>query len=204
MIAMAICSISISPDKVLSPSTQGLIEAFLDACAAERGSSHNTLSAYRRDLVAFFLSLRVCPTDVTPDHITAYIQSLYANTPELKAATHARKLSALRQFFGFLREEERIKTNPTQHIPMPRKDKRIPKYLSEDEVMRLMDALDTQDKESVRLLAILELLYATGLRVSELVTLPLSAYSDAHKLMASGHPPVLRVMGKGKRNVWFP
>lgn len=185
-------------------STWGMIEAFLDTCAAERGSSHNTLLAYARDLVSFFTQCPHDPRAITHDHIITYIQHLYAHDPHMKAATHARKLSALRQFFGFLREENHITKNPTHHIPMPRKDKRLPKYLSGDEVIQLIDALDTTDKESVRLLAILELLYATGLRVSELVTLPFSAYTDAHNVFIRGQTPLLRVRGKGHKERIVP
>lgn len=119
----------------------------------------------------------------------------------LTAATTARKLSAFRQFYNFLYEEGLVAENPTTHIESPKRGRPLPRVLSEDDVNRLLDevaarAAKKPDVRNLRLVALVELLYATGLRVSELVSLPLAA--------ATGERDFIIVKGKGGRERMVP
>jgi integrase/recombinase XerD len=140
-----------------------LIESFLDMMSAERGASRNTIAAYRRDLLDFRHEAR----RATRDDVKAHLASLKA----LAASSQARKLSALRQFFGFLYAEGIRKDDPTSALEAPKRTRPLPKVLSRADV----DALSVAAKDDLRLECIVELLYAAGLRVSELVSLPLRA-----------------------------
>lgn len=176
----------------------GRIDAFLEMLAAERGAARNTLDAYRRDLrdASAFLEGRGRKLEAaTPAELQAYMEQLSANG--LSARTAARRLSALRQFFRFLLGEGWRDEDPTAQLESPRQGRRLPKVLSEAEVDRLLAAARAkQGPEGVRLVALLELLYATGLRVSELVGLPYSAVAR--------EPEMLLVRGKGGRERLVP
>lgn len=151
------------------------IEAFLDMMLAERNAAANTRAAYARDLgdaAAFLARKKIELADANDDNIRVYLSSLGKNA----AKTQARRLSALRQFFRFLCSEKIRKEDPTSSIDAPKLGRSLPKYLSEKEVARLIsEAQRAPGREGLRLRAMLELLYAAGLRVTELVTLPLSA-----------------------------
>jgi len=151
-----------------------LLENFLDMMSAERGASRNTLDAYRRDLADLAATLAKRKSDfrtATRDDIKHYFASLDA-----ARSSQARKLSALRQFFVFLYSEAIRKDDPTASIEAPRRKRPLPKILSPEDVIKLIEAAGEDDtSEALRLTAMLEILYAAGLRVSELVTLPLSA-----------------------------
>lgn len=171
--------------------------------AAERGAAVNTLAAYRRDLDDFlrFIAgsgngdLDRAALAVTTETVRDYMSHL--SDSGLAASTASRRLSALRQFFGFLFIEAIRTDDPTAVIDSPRRARPLPKVLSEDEVDRLLAAARAiAGADGLRLTAMLELLYATGLRVSELVTLPLSA--------ALRDPSVLIVRGKGGRERMVP
>lgn len=176
----------------------GRIDAFLEMLAAERGAARNTLDAYRRDLrdASAFLEGRGRKLEAaTSAELQAYMEQLSANG--LSARTAARRLSALRQFFRFLLGEGWRDEDPTAQLESPRQGRRLPKVLSEAEVDRLLAAARAkQGPEGVRLVALLELLYATGLRVSELVGLPYSAVAR--------EPEMLLVRGKGGRERLVP
>lgn len=156
-----------------------LIESFLDMMSAERGAADNTLEAYNRDLSDFTgwlaaksLSLR----SAGRDDIRAYLAVLSASGTA--GSSQARKLSALRQFFGFLYADGVRSDDPTVAIEAPRRGRPLPKILSREEMQALLGAAERQaekDEEGIRLLCIVEMLYASGLRVSELATLPLHA-----------------------------
>lgn len=173
-------------------------DAFLEMLAAERGAAANTLEAYRRDLEHcedFLGGRRKSLGDAATEDLRAYLQALSASG--MAPRTAARRLSALRQFFRFLYEDRLRGDDPTTGLESPRQGRSLPKILSEVEVDRLLDtARADPSPEGLRLLALLELLYATGLRVSELVSLPLSA--------TARDPRVLLVRGKGGRERLVP
>ncbi len=170
---------------------------------AERGAAGNTLAAYRRDLDDFLGFIAKdgngdaddVALGVTTETVRDYMS--YLSDCGLAASTASRRLSALRQFFGFLFVEGIRPDDPTAVIDSPRRARALPKILTEQEVDRLLvSARSVSGAEGLRLTAMLELLYATGLRVSELVTLPLSA--------ALRDPSVLIVRGKGGRERMVP
>ncbi|HEY5237484.1 MAG TPA: site-specific tyrosine recombinase XerD [Rhizomicrobium sp.] len=173
------------------------IEAFLDMMSAERGASRNTLSAYRRDLLDFAGSLKgrgLVPA--ARDDVKKYLQSLSASG--MAGSSQSRKLSALRQFFAFAYREGMRTDDPTENIDAPRRERPLPKILSQADIKKLIAAAH-KDKgktpEGKRLIAIVEILYAAGLRVSELVTLPVaSARNDK----------MIFVRGKGQKERMAP
>ena len=180
-----------------------LAEAFLEMIAAERGGSRNTLAAYRRDLEDFRAATGKLGA-ATAAEVRAYLSGLAGRG--YAATSQARRLSALRQFFRFLLAEGLRDDDPTGTAERPKPRRGLPKLLSVADVDRLLDAARTHACASdlsppkrltaLRLLALLELLYATGLRVSELVSLPASA--------GRGERPFIAVRGKGGRERLVP
>ncbi len=171
------------------------VESFLDMMAAERGVSPNTLDAYRRDLSHFDSFLTGAISNSQSDDLRRYLVHLHAS--ELSPRTMARRLSCLRQFFKFLFAEQIRSDDPTSVLDSPRQGLRLPKYLDETEVNRLLDISRQGGSPSrLRLIAIIELLYATGLRVSELAALPKAAVVRDR--------PVLIVRGKGNKERMVP
>ena len=173
--------------------------------AAERGAAPNTLEAYRRDLEGFadVLQRRGRGLQETgPDDITAHLKQL--SESGLAASSRARQLSALRQLFRFLVNEGAIAEDPTQGIAGPKLGRALPRTLSVAEVEKLLECargrtvgLSGRDRvRALRLHALLEVLYATGMRVSELVSLPRS--------VLRGDPRVLTITGKGGRQRLVP
>jgi len=167
----------------------GHIEAFLEMLAAERGAARNTLAAYQADLEdfsGFLRAKRVAPGQAQARQVGAYIESLAG--AGLSARTQARRLSALRQFFLFLLREGIRTDNPAAERATPRLPQSLPKYLSEAEVDQLLQtARELPGRPGLKASAGLEILYATGLRVSELLALPGGALStDAAVLMVKG------------------
>ena len=160
-------------------SDAGLIESFLDMMSAERGVAANTLSAYARDLgdLSGYLAAkgegaRSCSRDSVRKHLASLSAS------GLAASTQARHLSALRQFFSFLYQEGVRGDDPTTSLDAPKRARPLPKILSRKDVDALIaEAMRQAEKssEGVRLLCMIEMLYGGGLRVSELVSLPLSS-----------------------------
>lgn len=174
------------------------IEAFLEMCAAERGASKNTLEAYARDLKDFagFLARRkLKPEAADTKTIRAYLGRLA--DAGLAPRTQARRLSAIRQFHRFLYGEGVRGDDPCQTIDAPGLGRPLPKLLSEDDVERLIEAAHAATgPEGLRLAALVEALYATGMRVSELVGLPLAAVKR--------DPRFLLVRGKGGKERIVP
>lgn len=150
------------------------IEAFLEMMAAERGASDNTLAAYRRDLADASGHLAGRLADAATQDLRTYMESVAAHG--FTATTQARKLSTLRQFFKFLYAEGLRGDDPTGTLDRPKKARPLPKVLSEAETGALLDRAAEEarggEMAALRLHALLETLYATGLRVSELVSLP--------------------------------
>ncbi len=186
----------------MSKAAQPQIVLFLDMMDAERGASHNTRSAYGRDLesLAGFLATRKTDLEHADENdLQSYMRWL--NAQGLAASTAARHLSCLRHFYKFLLLEEIRADNPTEGIHRPRTQRPLPKLLSLAETEALIEAAyalpQKTDKDiAVRLRAIclIEVLYATGLRVSELVSLPRAAMDG----------PLLIVRGKGGRDRAVP
>lgn len=176
------------------------IAAFLDAQAAERGAATNTQLAYARDLADFtdWLAGRASSlSDATKADVENYL--VHCDAQGLAKSTRARRLSAIRQLYRFCFEEGFRSDNPAVQISGPGRDKRLPKTLSTEEVDRLLDAAAAHGRnpaERERNICLMQLLYATGMRVSELVSLPLSS--------AKGDPRMLLIRGKGGKERMVP
>ena len=180
---------------VMTASAERWIEAFLEMLAAERGSASNTIQAYRRDLADFVEHLAGDLVEAEKEDICAYLAALADGG--MAASTAARRLSALRQFYRFLHGEGVRGDDPTSGIDAPRRGRSLPKILSVREVERLLNAArDYPGPEGVRFVALMEILYATGLRVSELVSLPFPS--------ATPERPFLMIQGKGGRERMVP
>lgn len=177
-------------------SARGALALFLDMQAVERGASPHTLDAYRRDLEDFSIFLTGEGTDLAgadTKAIRAFLAEL--SRRGLAATTVARRLSAIRQFYRFLFVEGHRGDDPAAVLEGPKRGRPLPKVLSVDEVSRLIETAHRRAEEAedaaermrrLRTLCILELLYATGLRVSELCALPASAARGADALMVRG------------------
>lgn len=176
----------------------GLILSFLEMAQAERGAAKNTVLAYTRDLRDFedFLTARQKSFETAqPADFKAYLANLTENGFAVR--TQSRRLSALREFYKFLYSEKIRKDNPTDCLDSPKLGRPLPKYLSEAEIARLIDALkQLPDYQQSRMRALTEIAYASGLRVSELVGLPLSVAN------ASGN--TVAVCGKGGKDRLVP
>jgi integrase/recombinase XerD len=157
---------------------QNKVDEFLTSLEVEKGYSENTRVAYKNDLGQFlaYVHKSVLPPvqdwgKVTKDHLVAYILSLKADR-EYASTTVARKVAAIKSFFHFLVAEGFVKDDPTATLDSPRVKKYLPRAISQEDVERLLDAPGKGDEpRALRDRAILELLYATGMRVSELVAL---------------------------------
>ena len=180
------------------------LDLFLDMMAAERGASAHTLAAYRRDLenLAGFLSKRKSHLGkANSNDLDAYMGDL--NARGMAAATAARHLSSIKHFYKFLQAEALRKDNPADKLRRPKAQRPLPKLLSVAETEALIAAAyalpqksDKQAHDRLRAICLIEVLYATGLRVSELVSLPARA--------AQGDARVLMVRGKGGRERMVP
>ena len=164
----------------------GPTDAFLEMLAAERGAARNTLAAYQADLEDFSAFLGAAASNASAAEIGAYLEALHA--AGLAARTAARRLSSLRQFFLFLLREGMRADNPAQELATPRLPKSLPKNLSEAEVDQLfVGARAIKGVPGLKTVAGLEILYATGLRVTELLSLPAAALvTDAAMLLIKG------------------
>jgi len=176
------------------------ISGFLDACAAERDAARNTLLAYGRDLRDFadWLSRRGSGLETAVKaEVEAYLVA--CDAAGLAATTRARRLSAIRQIYRFAYEEGWRSDDPAAELRGPGRPGRLPRSPGEDDVTRLIEAARTHGRtprERLRNSCLMELLYATGMRVSELVSLPLAA--------ARGDPRMLLVRGKGGKERMVP
>jgi integrase/recombinase XerD len=180
---------------------------FLDMLAAERGASRNTLEAYRRDLVDYLAYLTQdgsSPASAEAATVRGFMRSLEERG--LKAASAARRLSAVRQFHKFLYAEGYASADPTAAVTTPKRGRVLPKVLSVEEVDRLLrvaheraahpDAGAGERLRAARMACLLEFLYATGLRVSELIALPRSAARTRERFLI--------VRGKGAKERLVP
>ena len=174
------------------------LDRFLEMMAAERGAARSTLSAYEADLKDFFSFIKTHdPALITLKNIQDYLV-LQKN---LSVSTVARRISCLRQFYKFLMSEGYITENPTSLLEAPRQQRKLPIVLSETDVNRLLEGAKAWGgAEGQRLSALLEILYATGFRVSELVSLPLTTAIGVLK----SEKPLLIVWGKGNKDRVVP
>jgi integrase/recombinase XerD len=180
------------------PPRPAQVETFLEMMTAERGASRNTIDSYGRDLDglnAFLQKREVELADASADHLRGWLSA--ASKSGFSASTAARRLSTLRQFYRFLFAERVRSDDPAAALDMPRRTRPLPKILSIEEVDALLDAAGRlQGVAGLRARALLETIYATGMRVSELVTLPVSAVER--------DPQMLIVRGKGDKERLVP
>ncbi len=171
------------------------LDAFADMLTAERAASRHTISAYMRDVSqagAFFARRGLKMREVQAGDVTRYLQSL----KELAPRSRARKRSALSQYFRFLVSEGACKTDPMLNQESVKLPQHLPSVLSVEEMRRLIDSADSKKADGMRMRALLELAYGSGLRVSELTSLPLVAYNPKRR--------VLLVRGKGGKERLVP
>jgi integrase/recombinase XerD len=173
------------------------LEGFLEMLAAERGAASLTLVSYRTDIVHFFEYIKILdPTHINRQHIQDYLYHLSQQGKQ--ATTLARRVSALRQYFHYLMSEKQCTQDPTQGVDLPRRTQSLPKILSEEEVTLLLSSAHAdKTPEGVRCTALLEMLYATGMRISELMTLSLSTLrlQPPDKTVSNA----LVIQGKGRK-----
>jgi len=181
----------------MSGSDKEIIERFSDSLWLQDGLSANTLSAYRRDLEGlsrWLFGRGISLIGATRADVLEYLSVCVGQG--VRPRTTARLLSSLRRFYGYLLREEKVRTDPTALIDSPKIGRPLPKSLTEEQVEKLLQAPDISARLGLRDRAMLETLYATGLRVSELVGLTLSQMS-----LGQG---VVRVVGKGDKERLVP
>ncbi len=179
----------------LTNESKEIIDLFLDSLWMERGLSKNTLFAYRSDISKYARWLQNQGINITkagPQNILAYL----ASTENKSTRTVARNLSSLRRLYEYLSKEDKVKQNPIKNVEAPRLGRSLPKSLTENEVESLLDAPNTNQPLGLRDNTMLEIIYGTGLRVSELITLTLHQIN-----LRQG---VVRVMGKGNKERLVP
>jgi len=180
------------------------VEAFLEMMSAERGAAQNTLASYKRDLDdarAFMKRRGVALTEAASADLSAYLSDLAAQGFE--TSSQARRLSSLRQFYKFLYAENLRGDDPSGIIDAPKKNRPLPKILNEDTVGKMLSLAAEEAQrpgpgqtDRLRMAALLELLYATGMRVSELVSLPAR--------VLNGEGRFLLIKGKGNKERMVP
>lgn len=178
--------------------SEGWTDAFLEMMAVERAAARNTLTAYGKDLVDAAAFLRARGRDLgtaTAEDIEAYFANMGAIG--LSPATASRRRAAVRQFYRFVLGEGWRTDDPSRRVEAPKKGRPLPKVLSRDEVERLITAAAAKDgAQGLRLACLIEITYASGLRVSELLNLPLTALAR--------DPAFLMVRGKGGKERLAP
>jgi integrase/recombinase XerD len=187
----------LTPVRVASPMARpisGLAQSYLDYCRVEKGLARNSISSYRKDLERLTSKLAVPDRAATAADLTTYLEGLYAD--KYSPRSIARHVATLRNFYQFLTTEGVIARDPAEFLAAPKQWATIPKYLNRDEVDRLLTAPAKATPVDLRDRAMLELLYATGLRVSELCKLELSAVERGLSL--------LKVTGKGNKQRIVP
>jgi len=174
-----------------------LLNSYLEYLSVERGLAKNTIEAYRRDLANFITFLRSKNSDINSVSTTMIISYLLQMQKSGKASSSiSRACAAIRSFYQFLLKENIIKEDPTGNLDAPRLEHRLPKVLTVQEVDRLLLQPNTRDPLGIRDRSILELMYSTGIRVSELISL----HIDNVNLEAG----FLRCIGKGSKERIIP
>lgn len=166
--------------------THPLVTDFLDMMAAEQGASPNTVVAYGLDLAQFEEFCGGDPTKADEDCVSAFVQYLSGQGYEQNSV--ARKISTLNDFFKFLLSEKEIDQNPMINIVFPKKKRPLPKFLTRAEISAIVDAAESSnDYEHQRLAVMIKLMYACGLRVSEVIALPLNCINyDKKQILVKG------------------
>lgn len=179
----------------MTPDDRALVDRFLDMMAAEAGSSRHTLLAYRNDLERAAESLPTIGAASSDD-----LSRLGSDWAELAPSTVARRSAALRRFYGFLIDDGLRKDDPSEALPRPRFERPLPRILETTDVDRMFEAAEDRaasgQLSALRNLALLELLYGSGLRATELVSLPRGAVRPGQ--------PFLMVRGKGSKDRLVP
>ena len=181
---------TVPPFRPLAPS----IQAYLNFCRVEKGLAANSLHSYQLDLKRLSESADKPVTEIHAADLASYVETLYGQG--LSARSIARHITTLRNFYRFLIQEGQVVEDPTEFLKQPRQWTTLPKYLNRDELDRLIAAPPVEKSTGLRDRAMLELLYATGIRVSELCRLPLAAVER--------EMGVLRVTGKGNKQRMVP
>ena len=174
-----------------------LIDSFLDSLYIEKGLSNNTVSSYRNDIKSFLLWIdknSSNPLSINDSDANNYISKLFRDG--LKSSSVNRKISSIKSFYTFLQKKKIIMKSPIADIVMPKQEKYLPVSMSEEEVERLLNSPDLNIEIERRDKAIIELLYATGMRISELTNLKLTDI-DINR-------SVLKVFGKGSKERLVP
>ena len=174
------------------------LRSFFDYLYIETGLSQNTLQAYETDILSFLNWLTKTPNinylNLKEDNINKYIAYLFKS--KLKSSSVNRKISSLKSLYLYLIKKNILKNSPISEVITPKKEKYLPSSMSEDEVDRLLKSPDTSNKIEKRDKAMIEMLYATGMRISELVNLKLTDV-DLQRCVA-------KVFGKGKKERLIP
>lgn len=175
-----------------------LVEQFLDHLSVEKNLAGNTIEAYRHDIERYvkYLSRHGCVamTGVNAGHISDFVQLLDALGLEAKSV--ARNLSAIRTFHKFLINEDEMERDPAETVALPKLPKMLPPVLTADEVVSILDQPDTLSFLGIRDRAMIEILYACGLRISELLTMTISQFMP--------EAGIVRVFGKGSKERIVP
>lgn len=178
-----------------------LIANFLDKIRAEDGLSLNTILSYRKDLELFHKFL--APSQIKLQHVTAndikdYVYELYKQ--DLRASSVSRKISALKNFYRFLESENLVKDNPAIYLQGQKREAKLPKFLTEEEIFKLLDFVNRDKSEfGIKLSCMLEVLYSAGLRVTELVSLPINSIQEIAENGQKTLRNYLIVKGKGNK-----
>jgi integrase/recombinase XerD len=178
----------------LAKPLSGLAESFLNFCRVEKGLAGHTLASYRLDLERFKSELPVSEQHATPQQLADYVESLYG--AKYSPRSIARHVATLRNYYRFLAREGEVGQDPAEFLASPKQWSTLPKYLNQEEIERLVASPDGEKPRDLRDRAMFELLYATGLRVSELCGLELTAVER--------RLGVLKVIGKGNKQRMVP
>lgn len=172
------------------------IDRFIEMMLAERGISKNSATSYQRDLLDFADFVKgVDLSNISPDEVREFVYHL--SKKDLNPRSISRKISAIRSFYHFLISEGEMKENPAMHVDLPKFNAPLPSVLSVEEIRLLLSVCDDNSPESIRLKCMMSLLYASGLRVSELVALKVTDISsDAATGKINNY---LTILGKGSK-----
>ena len=179
-----------------------LIISFLQKIKVEDGLAKNTILSYQKDLELFqnFLSEKnLAINSITIEELKSYLYLLHEQN--FRSSSVSRKISCFKSFYKFLEGEKIIKDNPALHLKPPKPDVKLPKFLTEDEMFRMLDFINSDKSEfGIQLSCMLEILYSSGLRASELVSLPITAIQEEEDFLGQKTlKNYLIVNGKGNK-----